>query len=236
MTDNRNVGEDVRNFYNTIQFPGKYTKQQFDEYDLIANNIYIRFINKYLKTGQTVIDVGCGSGLVTNLLAEQHDCQFTAFDFSDSIHIGKTYADRHNLKNVSWIQNDILNYNFQTQFDVVICQGVLHHIPEHNQALTKLKSLVAPGGILLLGVYNPFGKFFKKFINLNYNSDVLYQDQKHNPYETAFYAGEVICMCQPFEFLEAAPGGNNKYACNVLSLFNSINSGLTLYAFRNNYV
>jgi 2-polyprenyl-3-methyl-5-hydroxy-6-metoxy-1,4-benzoquinol methylase len=233
MTDRLSIERDVKKFYNSIKFPGEYTKQQLSNPRTIHDNLYLRFINKYIKENQTIVDIGCGTGLITNILAENHNCYFTALDFSDSIEVGKSYSEKHRLRNINWIKDNILTYKFQHQFDVVICQGVLHHIPAHIEALEKIKSLVRPDGVLLLGVYNPIGKFLKKIVKIKYNSDILYQDQEHNPYETSFQAGTVIDLCAPLEFLEAAPGGTNKYACNVLSLFNSRNGGLTLYAFRN---
>jgi 2-polyprenyl-3-methyl-5-hydroxy-6-metoxy-1,4-benzoquinol methylase len=233
MTNTLAVEQDVKNFYSSLKFPGYYTKKQLLKYKPLENNLYLRFINKYLKQGHSVVDIGCGSGLVTNLLAEHHNCQFTALDFADSIEIGKSYSKNNNLHNIDWIKDNILSYDFNRQFDVVICQGVLHHIPAYHEALKKIKSLVKPNGILLLGVYNPFGKIIKKITKLSYNNDILYQDQEHNPYETSFFAGTVIDLCSPLNFLEAGPGGYNKYACNVISMFNSRNGGLTLYAFKN---
>jgi 2-polyprenyl-3-methyl-5-hydroxy-6-metoxy-1,4-benzoquinol methylase len=236
MTNSLDISQDVKNFYNVVKFPGEYTKQQLEEYDSINNNLYLQFINKHLSQKQSIVDIGCGSGLVTNVLAMHHrDCSFTALDFSNSLAIGKTYANNNSLKNTKWIQADFIAHNFQMQFDVVICQGVLHHMPDYKIALEKLKTLVKPGGVLLLGVYNPLGKFLKKFFKISYHSNTLYQDQEHNPFETSFRANTIINMCSPFEFIEATPGGNNKYACDVLSFFNSRNGGLTLYAFRNNH-
>lgn len=233
MIDKPMVEHHVKQFYNRIKFPGEYTTQQLSDPGTVDNNLYLSFINKYLNQGQCVLDIGCGSGLVTNAMAQRHICNFTALDFADSIEIGRSYAKKHALTNVTWVKNNFLTHNFHHQFDVVICQGVLHHIPDHRQALEKIKSLISPNGVLLLGVYNPFGKLLKKIKKIKYNSDILMQDQEHNPYETSFRAGTVIDMCQPLTFLEATPGGTNKYACDVLSLFNSQNGGLTLYAFRN---
>jgi 2-polyprenyl-3-methyl-5-hydroxy-6-metoxy-1,4-benzoquinol methylase len=233
MTNHLITDQDIKNFYNSVQFPGTYTKQQVSDHDTVNDNLYLRFINKYIQQGQSIADIGCGSGLVTNILAEKHNCDFTALDFSDSIEIGKSYSKNNSLNNITWIKDNILTHKFQSQFDVVICQGVLHHIPAYTKALEKIKALVKPNGILLLGVYNPFGKILKKFTKITYNSEILYRDQEHNPFEMSFLAGTVINMCKPFEFLEATPGGNNKYACNLLSLFNSRNGGLILYAFKN---
>lgn len=233
MISKSKIELDIKNFYNCIKFPGEYTKQQLLDPSTINDNLYLAFINKYIKQGQNVLDIGCGSGLITNAMAGRHDCNFTALDFSDGIDFGQKYATEHKLTNTTWIKRNFFAHDFHCCYDVVICQGVLHHIPEYQQALEKIKKLVKPNGVLLLGVYNPFGKLLKKIKKIKYNSDILMCDQEYNPFETSFRADTIINMCSPLTFLEAAPGGNNKYACDFLSLFNSQNGGLTLYAFIN---
>jgi len=223
----------IKKFYDDIKFPGVYNKQQIDLWNPRNNNLYLQFMDKYLTDHQNVIDVGCGSGLITNIFAQQYQSQFTAVDFSTSIQIGKDYSIQHKLKNTNWIQSDFLSIDIDQKFDVVICQGVLHHMPQHDIVLKKLKSLIKPNGIMLLGVYNPLGKILKKIFNISYKSDILCLDQECNPYEVSFLSSEIIKKCLPLEFLEAVPGGKSKHACDFLSLFNSRNGGLTLYAFKN---
>jgi len=38
-----------------------------------------------LSDNEKVLDIGCGNGIVLNLLAKKHDCQFTGIDISESI-------------------------------------------------------------------------------------------------------------------------------------------------------
>ena len=70
----------VQNFYNRINFPGQY---QIDQLKDISNQ-YLLCIDQALHNGQTVLDVGCGTGLVSNLFGIRYpDSTFTAIDFAD---------------------------------------------------------------------------------------------------------------------------------------------------------
>jgi 2-polyprenyl-3-methyl-5-hydroxy-6-metoxy-1,4-benzoquinol methylase len=140
-----------------------------------------------------VLDIGCGTGLVSNLMAIRHPTsEFTGIDFADSIDYATRFANENKLGNIKFERHDFTKYSNTTQFDVVICQGVLHHIPNHKTAIKKLDQLVKPNGILILGVYHPWGKIVKKFIDIDYKNDTLFQDQENNPYEDSYNFKQVI--------------------------------------------
>ena len=59
-----------------------------------------------------------------------------------------------------------------------MCQGVLHHIPAYNEVLQRLKSMLNPTGIFIIGLYHPWGKMLQKLLPIQYQSDVLEEDQE----------------------------------------------------------
>jgi 2-polyprenyl-3-methyl-5-hydroxy-6-metoxy-1,4-benzoquinol methylase len=186
-----------------------------------------------MSNGIDVLDVGCGTGLVSNLFADKYkNSNFTAVDFSDSIDYASKFASSNGINNVKWIKKDFLEFKTNKKYDIIICCGVLHHIPEYKKALTKIKSLLKPGGKLLLAVYNPYGKILKRFFNINYNCDILYQDQEKNPFELSFSNKQVHNMCSDLKFQSANPSISNRFV-DFLSCFNSENGGLVLYIFNN---
>lgn len=226
------VEQEIKSFYDQIQFPGLYTRESMNLYGHCPENQYLAFIYQYLSNQQTVLDAGCGSGLISNLFAERFDSKFIAMDMSDSIKHGQHYSQQNNINNVIWLQHDLKNLDYQEYFDVVICQGVLHHIPDYQNVLNKLKASLRPGGILLLGLYNPFGKLLKKFASVNYANKVLYQDQELNPFELSFSHQQVLKLCANMELMSCAPSVKRRYLVDLLALGNQSNGGLTLYAFR----
>jgi len=226
--------EEIKKFYSELHFPGKYSIEDIEFYDEQGiHNLYLKEINQHLSDNIEVLDVGCGTGLISNLFANKFkNSNFTAIDFSDSINYAKTFANNNNIPNIKWVKKDFLKFKTTKQYDVIICCGVLHHIPDYHQALSKLKTLLKPGGKLLLAVYNPYGKFLKRYFAVNYNCDILYQDQENNPFELSFTRKQVLTMCSDLTFNSVTPSINN-HLVELLALFNSENGGLALYVFSN---
>jgi 2-polyprenyl-3-methyl-5-hydroxy-6-metoxy-1,4-benzoquinol methylase len=225
--------QEIKEFYSRLHFPGRYTIEDLKFYEEQGiHNIYLREINNYLNDDIEVLDVGCGTGLVSNLFAMKYNSNFTSIDFSDSVDYAKDFAYKNEIKNVTWIKDDFLNFSTDKKFDVIICCGVLHHIPEHEQALVKMKSMLKEDGILILAVYNRYGKILKRYFKIKYYNEVLYQDQENNPFELSFTHKEVVSMCRDLKFEAVTPGLANSLV-DFRALFNSINGGLALYVFRN---
>jgi SAM-dependent methyltransferase len=49
------------------------------------------------------------------------------------------------------------------QFDVVLCNGVLHHTADPYGGFRSIASLVKPGGFIVIGLYNIYGRLFTDF-------------------------------------------------------------------------
>lgn len=224
--------EEIKSFYSQINFPGRYTGEDLKFYEEHGiNNVYLKEIDRFLVDGMSVLDVGCGTGLASNLFAiHRPNCQITAVDFSDSIDYAQQFATDNNITNVTWIKKDFLKFNTAKKYDMIICCGVLHHIPDYNTALAKMKGFLKPGGKLMLAVYNPFGKILKKICNIKYHNEVLYQDQELNPFELSFTHRQVLKMCNDMQFEEVTPSVSG-HLINLSALFNSVNGGLALYVF-----
>jgi len=226
------ITEEIKKFYSNLHFPGKYTVEDLKFYEEQGiNNVYLKEIDRFLVDGMSVLDVGCGTGLVSNLFAiHRPNCQITSVDFSDSIDYAKSFAEKNSIINVKWMKKDFLDFKTTKRYDMIICCGVLHHIPEHERALAKMKELLKPGGKLLLAVYNTYGKILKHVLNIKYHNDILYKDQELNPFELSFTNRQVMAMCDDLTFELVTPSYNN-HLVNISALFNSVNGGLALYVF-----
>jgi 2-polyprenyl-3-methyl-5-hydroxy-6-metoxy-1,4-benzoquinol methylase len=221
----------VKSFYDINQFPGHYTLEGLQYHIPKTQNPYLELIENYITSDvKTVIDVGCGTGVIANLFAMKNPTvNFTACDFADSIAFAEKFATEHNISNIKYQQVDFLEFGstHDTQYDLVICQGVLHHIPEYETAIKYLTKLIKPGGTLILGVYNPYGKILKKFFKINYLNDILYKDQELNPFETSFTVQQIKNYFNGLTLVDAYPSQSN-----VRALFNSKNGGLITYIFK----
>jgi 2-polyprenyl-3-methyl-5-hydroxy-6-metoxy-1,4-benzoquinol methylase len=222
----------IKNFYSKIQFPGHYTLNSLNYHNPIIRNPYLKLIDSWLTNGTQVLDVGCGTGLISNLFAMKYKkLTFTGIDFSNSIDYAHDFSVQHGISNVKFLKEDFLNFTTDKKYNIIICQGVLHHIPEYNLALSKLKSLLLPGGTIIIGLYHPWGKIIKKYVNINYQNEILRQDQECNVYETSFLIDEVKNMFFDFELTDQYPVYKGLLA-KVKALTNYKNGGLITYVFK----
>lgn len=222
--------ESVKQFYDQLQFPGHYTAQQLAYHRNEILNGYLDQIDTQIMPGQQVLDIGCGTGLISNLFADRYpSSNFTALDFADSINYAEQFAQEHDIKNVKYIKQDFMTFHSRRKFDLIICQGVLHHMPNYHWASAKIDQLLKPGGRLVLAVYHPWGKIIKKFFKINYKNTILYRDQELVPYETAFNLAQVKALFPRLNLLDSYPGSASELNICIHALLNSRNGGLTTY-------
>jgi len=111
-----------------------------------------RYILQSLSKGQTILDAGCGSGVIIQPLLEMGDIY--------GIDLGKGFAkfcqDRYgHSKNAAFLLADARHVPFRTEtFDCVICSEVLEHVYDPARALKEFSRILRPSGRLVLTTPN----------------------------------------------------------------------------------
>ena len=223
------IASRVRKFYSEIKFPGLYTIDELSFYkDSIPNN-FLSIYNNGIQGCTRILDIGCGTGFITNLLAIKNlNTRIDAVDFSDSIEVAIEFSKEHNITNVTYYKEDFFKFKSSEKYDCIICNGVLHHMPDYKIAIERIKSMITPEGKLILGVYNQFGKSVKKIIPGTYRSELLRIDQEDVPYEINFSNQEFLNYFSEFTVNNIYPSFNNRLV-NISNLLNYQNGGLTVY-------
>lgn len=121
---------------------GKQTLEEFAQTERY-NRWIMEILRPHIK-GSRLLEVGCGLGNITRLLAET--CRPTALD------IRPEYVSRveKELKVPALCGDLSQTALFQAEFDTVICLNVLEHIADQEQALANMRHALHPGGRLLL--------------------------------------------------------------------------------------
>ena len=106
-------------------------------------------------TGKTVIDIGCGGGILSESMATK-GAHVTGIDLSDKalgvarLHLlesGQKVDYRH-------IAAETMAAEQPASFDAVTCLEMLAHVPDPAQTITACATLVRPGGDVFLSTLN----------------------------------------------------------------------------------
>lgn len=156
----------VREMYMNYPFPKEQYNMTYGAkilkyfYDLRQNN------KKSFLEGADILDAGCGTGSVSLRLAKLFpDARITAFDLTDnSLLIARRNAEKEGIKNVEFVQGNLLNFNLSKKYDAIFNIGVLHHLSDPQKGLINIKEHLKPSGRLVLWLYGKYGRFR---LNLN---------------------------------------------------------------------
>lgn len=102
-----------------------------------------------IEPGDNVLDVSCGSGLVTLPIAETVSStgSVTGIDLSEGmIQKARTRTEELNFGHVTYKQMDAESLHFENNyFDAVVCSLGLMYFPFPEQALTEMLRVAKPG-------------------------------------------------------------------------------------------
>ncbi|MDD2808806.1 bifunctional 2-polyprenyl-6-hydroxyphenol methylase/3-demethylubiquinol 3-O-methyltransferase UbiG [Rhodoferax sp.] len=112
--------------------------------------------------GKTVLDVGCGGGILTDSLARS-GAVATGIDLSTkALRIAQLHAMDAETHNVSYreISAEAMALEQPAAFDVVTCMEMLEHVPDPASVVQACATLVKPGGWVCFSTLNRNPKSF----------------------------------------------------------------------------
>jgi carbamoyltransferase len=210
------VAEEVKAFYEKNPFPN------YDDHDTVRS-----LIDKARRSGlplaldhaipynSTVLEVGCGTGQLTNFLGVSCRRVVGTDTCENSLRLAEQFRQKHGLDRVRFVPMDVFRPCLEPErFDVILCLGVLHHTRDAFAGFRLLLPLLKPGGRIVIGLYNRWGRlptdlrrqFFRvsggrlKWIDPVLRGGSLSAEQRHawfadqycHPHESKHTVGEVL--------------------------------------------
>lgn len=116
----------------------------------IAYTIFIEKARAYLKADDTILDFGCGTGLICNEIAENVGF-IHAIDISTKmIEISKNKASEREIRNIEFWRTTIFDEQLKEgSFDAIIALNVFHLLEEPQKYFKRMNQLLKPGGLIL---------------------------------------------------------------------------------------
>jgi len=162
-----NSKEDVTNiiksFYEQTPFPN------YDNLDSAAElrkkakkKTFFRLLNDEIPHDARILEIGCGTGQLSNFLGMEKERTIFATDMClNSLRLAQEFNKKNKIENTAFLQMNLFRPAFRERsFDLVICNGVLHHTNNPFLGLQSISKLVKKTGFVIIGLYNTYGRIF----------------------------------------------------------------------------
>ena len=229
----------VTEFYDKKPFPNyKDNDSKQTILDKGNKNILAYQFKKFIGYKKNVLEVGCGTGQLSNYFAIGTNNNIIGLDpTKTSLNLAKEFADKNKITNIQFVNADIFDDVLNDEvFHFIWTNGVLHHTKDPYGAFKILIKSLKTEGYVLVGLYNRFGRLrtilrryiFKIFgrkiiekidptlrnLKLDENEKVAWiRDQYIHPLESLHTIDEVLTWfnLHNIEFISSIPSSDYDY-------------------------
>jgi 2-polyprenyl-3-methyl-5-hydroxy-6-metoxy-1,4-benzoquinol methylase len=175
------------------------------------------------KEYNNILDIGCGDGSISIPLLNARS-HLTLLDISTAmLSLARSRVTADLLSRVTFVNQDFMEVLFEKKvFDLLICVGVLAHIAAPSTVISKLASILKPGGTLILECTDGF--HFMGRIN-RFRNELAWIFRPPNYKLNVLSAGEILAMAEK-EGLK--PTGEFRYSLPLPGM-NRILSNASIY-------
>ena len=120
--------------------------------NIFLANLVCQAVEKQIDvlSDKEILDFGGGTGLLTLSLAKQAK-SVTLVDISKKmLEQARLKAERQEIKNIQFLEQDLLANPLEQEFDLIVVCRVLHHMPDLDEALSLFHQHLKEDGQLLI--------------------------------------------------------------------------------------
>ena len=140
------------------------------EIQAIRIKYILETLNKKNLNNTTVLEIGCGGGLVSEGLSKI-GATVTGIDFiKENIKVAKMHAKKNNLE-IDYFVKDFEKEKITSKYDVIIILEVLEHLNNWEEFIKKIKLSLNKNGTLIISTINR--NLVSKFLTLDIGENLL---------------------------------------------------------------
>ena len=120
--------------------------------NIFLANLVCQAVEKQVDvlSDKEILDFGGGTGLLSLPLAKQAK-SLTLVDISEKmLEQARLKAERQEIKNIQFLEQDLLKTPLEQEFDLIVVCRVLHHMPDLDAALSLFHQHLKEDGQLLI--------------------------------------------------------------------------------------
>jgi SAM-dependent methyltransferase len=159
------VSDEVRQFYEMLPYPtplGSLDEHRALYRDPERRRALFHRIWPRERAGvhQEILVAGCGTSQAARYALREPNARITAIDISaTSLRYTRDLQRKYALNNLDLYEMPLQAVkDLGRSFDLIICTGVLHHLPEPDVGLRALRDVLSHRGAIHLMVYAPYGR------------------------------------------------------------------------------
>ncbi|NEQ71415.1 MAG: class I SAM-dependent methyltransferase, partial [Symploca sp. SIO2D2] len=151
----------VQKFYDSYGYPFQGVR----EGSCLNGASYLKIIDFELRSREfadlQILDAGCGSGHRAIEIAKAFPkATVDAFDISaSSVDIAREQVSFDGVGNIHFEQSDLLEYNTNKKYDIIISTGVVHHLENPQHGIEVLSRCLRDSGFLVIWLFHQYGEY-----------------------------------------------------------------------------
>ncbi len=130
-------------------------RQDFDRIALLTechggvSDVYHEYVRRHLPPHcEKALEIGCGTGVFTRLLAVHARSVFAADLSPQMIRLARQQSIDY--PNIEYVTADVMRLSLPAEsYDCIVSLATLHHLPQ-EQAVLMMKGALKPGGVLII--------------------------------------------------------------------------------------
>ena len=226
----QDVTELVKQFYEKTPFPNyDNLDNQRALMEKAREGLFARLLNEQIPYDARVVEIGCGTGQLTNFLSIAHRSVLGVDVCLNSLRLAQKFKTEQGVERAVFAQMNLFRPALKDGFfDFVISNGVLHHTADCRGAFHRISRLAKPGGHVIVGLYNSYSRklhyarrsLFRwtgltgQWLDPHFGRmgaagkrEAWFQDQYCHPHETCHTLDELITWMKDadLEFVNSIP-------------------------------